>query len=76
MLVRVSSTGADEAGEAVEPQGQRPPLEQLSPRMHYSDGGYYSSSARPTPGETRLMSAMMHRSHEPFNLLLNMHIST
>lgn len=69
VLMRVSRAPAEEAGPT-EPQGQRPQLEQLSPRLHYSDRVYLSSSARPTPGETRLMSAMTHRSHDPCNLFL------
>lgn len=67
VLVRVSRAPGQGAAHT-EVKGQAPQLEQLSPRLHYSDRVYYSSSARPTPGEARLLSAMIHRSDRPFNL--------
>ncbi|XP_061096358.1 uncharacterized protein LOC133127456 [Conger conger] len=66
VLVRVARAPVDEHGLALSrsqlPEGHWGKLGLLLPRPSYSKGGYYSSSARPTPGEASLQSAMIHRS--------------
>ncbi|XP_035270927.1 uncharacterized protein ccdc17 isoform X3 [Anguilla anguilla] len=66
VLVRVAGVPVDEDGRALSrsqvPEADWGKLGLLLPRPGYSEGGYYSSSARPTPGEASLQSAMSHRS--------------
>ncbi|KAJ8376289.1 hypothetical protein SKAU_G00068690 [Synaphobranchus kaupii] len=66
VLVRVVRAPVDEEGRALShsqvPEPDWGKLGLLLPRPSYSEGGYYSSSARPTPGEASLQSAMSHRS--------------
>ncbi|KAI1892076.1 hypothetical protein AGOR_G00150250 [Albula goreensis] len=66
VLVRVARAPVDENGRALSrsqvPEADWGEMGLLRPRPDYSEGGYYSSSARPTPGEASLQAAMSHRS--------------
>ncbi|KAG9350992.1 hypothetical protein JZ751_024881, partial [Albula glossodonta] len=64
VLVRVARAPVDENGRALSrsqvPEADWAEMGLLRPRPAYSEGGYYSSSARPTPGEASLQAAMSH----------------
>ncbi|KAJ8392508.1 hypothetical protein AAFF_G00073860 [Aldrovandia affinis] len=66
VLVRVVRAPVDEEGRALScsqvPEADWGKLGLLLPRPRYSEGGYYSSSARPTLGEASLQAAMSQRS--------------
>ncbi|KAJ8277881.1 hypothetical protein GJAV_G00081220 [Gymnothorax javanicus] len=66
LLIRVVMAPADEEGRALSrSQVDKANWEKLGlllPRPSYPEGGYFSSSAKPTPGEASLQSSMSQRS--------------